>query len=166
MNERFRSRLVMGLSLGAAAALAAGICLTGYLIWWLPNRKMMDAQWQETASPAEKKRVAELVLLFPGGNDHDAFLFLGSFGDAGSVPSLLRGLKRQGATGADGAMSCSKGHCLEALREITGHDAGPNYAAWQKWWDETGSRLPPEAFPSRKPRTGPAGAGNDRRTPR
>ena len=54
-------------------------------------------------------------------------------------------------------MPCTKDHCLEALRRITGHDAGLNYSDWAEWWVSTGSKIPPTAFPLAEEQQKPSG---------
>ncbi len=73
-------------------------------------------------------------------NDHDRFVSLIENGTASNVPELIRGLQRQGDTKPDGAMVCTKSHCLEALRFITNQNPGVNYADWQAWWDANGKK--------------------------
>jgi hypothetical protein len=99
------------------------------------------------ASNGELKEVAHKVLTCPVGGHHDAFLHLSRVGDAESIPYLLTGLRWQPYTGKGDVMVCTKSHCLEALRKITGHDAGRNYSDWAEWWASTGSKIPPTAFP-------------------
>ena len=99
------------------------------------------------ASKDDLKEVAQRVLTFPVGGHHDAFLVLSEFGDAESIPYLLAGLRWQPHTAPGEPMKCTKLHCLEALRAITGHNAGLNYSDWATWWASTGSKLPPTAFP-------------------
>jgi hypothetical protein len=99
------------------------------------------------ASKDDLKEVAQRVLTCPVGGHHDAFLVLSEFGDAASIPYLLAGLRWQPHTAPGEPMKCTKLHCLEALRAITGHDAGRNYSDWAEWWASTGSKLPRTAFP-------------------
>jgi hypothetical protein len=120
------------------------------LYWWNLQRKIMSVEWQDAATPAQRKDVAERLLWFPWGDPHDAFVTLLEEGDASSIPSLLAGLRQLPDTPPGGAMLCTKAHCLKALRRITGHNAGWNYSDWRKWWDEVGSKLPPSAFPLRE----------------
>jgi hypothetical protein len=99
------------------------------------------------ASNGELKEVAQRVPTCPVGGHHDAFLLLSRVGDAESIPYLLWGLRWLPDTPKGGVMPCTKAHCLEALRKITGHDAGLNYSDWAEWWASTGSKLPRTAFP-------------------
>lgn len=125
-------------------AIASVLALWG--VWWAPTAKLRDLQWYYVlAGPEERKHVAEQILIIPFGAPHDAFIALMRVGDVDSIPYLLWGLRWQGDTGD--AMVCTKWHCLDALKRITGHDAGPNYSDWAAWWESTGSKLPPSAFP-------------------
>ena len=134
-----------------AAAVLAAAALWLYMAVWVPNGKIRDIQWLENASPQERLEVAHQVLSFPLGMHHDAFLLVNDYGDVKSIPYLLRGLRWQPYTGpGDRAMVCTKAHCLTALRRITGHDAGLNYEDWARWWQDKGSKLPPEAFPLKR----------------
>ncbi len=137
----FLSVLVVALS--ACAVLAILL----YHQWWVPNQRLKDLQWMDTASKDDLKEVAQRVLTCPVGVHHDAFLVLFEVGDAESIPYLLAGLRWQPYTGKGGVMPCTKAHCLEALRRITGHDAGLNYSDWATWWASTGSKISPTAFP-------------------
>lgn len=93
------------------------------------------------------KEVAQRVLTCPVGGHHDAFLLLSKVGDAESIPYLLAALRWRPHTEPGDPMPCTKMHCLNALRRITGHDAGLNYSDWATWWASTGSKISPTAFP-------------------
>lgn len=140
-----RKRFLGVLAVICCICVAAGIAL--YHQWWVPNQRLKDLQWMNTASKDDLKEVAQRVLTCPVGGHHDAFLVLFRVGDAESIPYLLTGLRWQPYTGKGGGMPCTKAHCLEALRRITGHDAGRNYNDWAEWWASTGSKLPRTAFP-------------------
>jgi hypothetical protein len=137
--------LLIALPVGAFACAALSLFL--YYQWWVPNQRLKDPQWWNTASNGELKEVAQRILTCPVGGHHDAFLLLSRVGDAESIPYLLWGLRWLPDTPKGGFMSCTKSHCLEALRRITGHDAGLNYSDWAEWWASTGSKLPRTAFP-------------------
>jgi hypothetical protein len=142
-----RSAKVLLVALAAAAFAFAALSLFLYYQWWVPNQRLKDLQWMNAASKDHLKEVAQRVLTCPVGGHHDAFLVLSRVGDAESIPYLLAGLRWQPYTEKGGVMPCTKMHCLEALRRITGHDAGRNYSDWAEWWASTGSKLPPTAFP-------------------
>ena len=111
-----------------------GLCaLAVKTVWYDPRRRICDLAWMQTATPGELRTVAHRVLLFPGGNDHDAFMILIRHGDRSSVPYLLGGLRRHDVL-PGGLVRCTTSHCLDALRRITGHDAGDRYADWEAWW--------------------------------
>jgi hypothetical protein len=80
---------------------------------------------------------------------HDVLLRLGHVGNKQSVPRLIGAFERAGATMEDEG-SCVADHSLDALRSLTGHDAGKTAVAWQSWWEETGSRLPESEFHPRE----------------
>jgi len=150
----------------AGLAVAVGFLLLGG-VWFyyrvvVPNRNLMDLQWYDTVGEEEQLRVAHQVLEFPWGNHHDAFLVVLRMGDARSIPCLLKGLRWQEQTDENKpGMRCTKSHCLDALKRITGHDAGLNYEDWARWWAEEGSSLPTEAFPlGANPRREPSRDGS------
>ena len=138
---------VLLFALPAGAVVCAALSVFLYYQWLVPNQKLYDLQWMNTASKEELKKVAHKVLTCPIGRHHDAFVLLLGVGDAESIPYLLTGLRWQPYTRKHDWMVCTKSHCLEALRRITGHDAGLNYSDWAEWWASTGSKLPPTAFP-------------------
>lgn len=123
--------------------------LVAYRCWLVPHRKLADLEWLENASAAERRDVAHWVIRWEQGAHHDAFILLTDCGNAKSIPLLIRALRWYPSS--DGVMVCTKGHCLDALRTITGHNAGISHEAWAKWWDATGRHYPPEAFPLKAP---------------
>jgi hypothetical protein len=147
MSRRRRTILIIA-AVGLALLVAGALWF--YQAVWVPNRKLLDINWIEAASHQERLDVAHQVLSFPVGDHHDAFLVIGDWGDASSIPYLLRGLRWQRRTDAENpGMACTKSHCLDALKRITGHDAGRNYEDWARWWETEGNNLPLEAFPLR-----------------
>jgi hypothetical protein len=106
--------------------MAAGLCADVFI--GSPHRRMRDMQWLETAMPEEQRQVAHRILSLPIGNHHDAFLVLIRHGTAASTPYLLNRLKNYGDTDF---IECSHDHCVEALKTITGLDAGYRYADWK-----------------------------------
>ena len=129
-------------------ALIVGAAALLYFEWWVPNCKFFDVNWYDKASKEELKTTAHRVLILPFPDPHDAFLVLKDAGDVDSIPYLLWALRWQPDT--KGTMICTKSHCLDALRKITGHNAGENYKEWATWWETTGRHLPPSAFPLNK----------------
>ncbi len=111
---------------------------------------------QPDASIADKRKALHLAISTPEGNNHDAFIYLEVLGNKDSVPLLIRALRWQpgplkNRDGTDaGIMECTVGHCVDALKSLTGEDFKYAADAWQKWWGDTGSKLPPDHF---KPRT-------------
>lgn len=80
------------------------------------------------------------ILGWPYHGEHDAFLSAAGIGDYTTVPLLIEDLKRQEYTPPGKPMDCEKAHCLNALRLISGVNAGVNYEDWIKWWDAAGKR--------------------------
>jgi len=145
MSRRRRNILII---VGLVLAVFAAGALWFYEAVCVPNGKMRDIQWLENASPQERLEVAHQVLSFPVGMHHDAFMLVRDYGDVKSIPYLLKGLRWQPHTDPGyPAMVCTKINCLDALKRITGHDAGLNYEDWAQWWETQGRNLPPEAFP-------------------
>jgi len=142
-----RSVKLLLVVLAAAAFAFAALSLFLYYQWWVPNQRLKDLQWMNAAGNNDLKEAAQRVLTCPVGGHHDAFLLLSEVGDAESIPYLLWGLRWLPDTPKGGVMPCTKAHCLEALRRITGHNAGLNYSDWAEWWASTGSKIPRTAFP-------------------
>jgi hypothetical protein len=144
MHRRTRWLLILLAAVGCLV-IVAGVIIG--LQWWNLFDKIRSVEWYETATPAEMKATAEQLLWFPPLGHHDAFIILIDYGDVDSIPSLMQGLWWQPNTPKGGAMVCTKLHCLEALRKITGHNAGRNYSDWRDWWDSVGRRLPAADLP-------------------
>lgn len=74
--------------------------------------------------------------MLAGNGQHDGAIWLADHGDSSSVPALMKALEdNQPPPGEDGA-ECTYGHAVDALRKITGHDAGWKYADWKVWYEE------------------------------
>ena len=131
--------------LAASLVLVAASAAFLYFEWWVPNSKLRDLKWYDTAGKQELKATAQQALIIPFPGPHDAFLVLIREGDADSIPYLLWALRWQPDT--KGVMTCTKAHCIKALERITGHKAGCNYQDWATWWEATGRHLPPASFP-------------------
>jgi hypothetical protein len=138
-------RIVVIVSLAAVGVLVLASIAGGVYLRSL-NHLLDNRDWLTKATPAQQKSVSEQILLVPYGDHHTAFQLLERYGDVDSIPYLLRGLSWE----PDPAVECTTDHGLDALRRITGHNAGDHYADWRKWWDEEGSRLPASAFPLAK----------------
>lgn len=133
------------LLLAGATALVAATTTAAWRLFWIPTQRLGDVEFLERASDDELVDTAERVLWLPFGNHHDACLIVGEAGDVSSVPSLLQGLRYDPPL--EDGMVCTTMHCLDALRLITGHDAGSSPEAWEEWWRTTGAALPASAFP-------------------
>lgn len=120
-----------------ALALLAGLA---YGTWWWavvrPHRQLEAMLQSRTATPGELRDAAHAALRFPSLNPHDVYLVLLDHGDASSVPVLIHSLRWQPHTPTHGRMICTKAHCLEALRKLTGRDMGKNYEDWAPLLDE------------------------------
>lgn len=132
-------------------------------MYWLPNEQLQNPEWTSGVPISETSRqkarkICYKVLSHRLGNHHDAFGGLGEVGNTESIPYLISALKWQPPPDKEGLMDCTTGHCLYALRRLSGHNAGSKYEDWKRWWDETGSKLPPSSFPTEQ---GVAKAKND-----
>lgn len=136
-RARWRVYLRRTLKLLVVIALLAAI---GAALWWYAvvrpyqhlARLLAPGQ---LATPAELRDAAHGVVRLPFGDSHDAYLVLIKHGDASSVPLLIRSLRFLPHTAPGGGMICTKAHCLEALRKLTGVDRGKNYADWASMLD-------------------------------
>ena len=135
--------------------LLAGLILVSAWIFWdinQVNKAFKDIYKDDNflkMTPDQHRELAHRVLRYPVGNHHDAFLELEMFGNRDSVPKLISALKWHDPLSSSNIMVCTKIHCLEALREITGENNGTSYFKWRSWWRSTGSKLPDSEF--RKP---------------
>lgn len=117
-----------------AIALLAACFAYLYVEIYYPNAHMSDPDIR--TSSAKARIYAQKVLSHRLGNHHDAFIHLGSVGTEESIPYLINALQWQKInTPEDRTMVCTKGHCLDALRQITGQYPGSNYADWKAWWE-------------------------------
>ena len=112
------------------------MCAVGVLIYveiWLPNSYFRkNTEWMENATSDDIREKAHDVLRYPVVTHHDAILSLIEHGNQDSVPYLLGWLKWHDWLNADDDfVECTKDHCLEALRNITGTDLGNSYADWK-----------------------------------
>jgi hypothetical protein len=139
--DRRQQRRRRGVRMLVTALLALALAGATAALWliWIPNRRLADVAFLERASPAETKSIAERALRTRWGNHHDACLILEKVGDAASVPILIRALASE-PPARDDIMECGTVHCLAALRNLTGYDAGSDAQAWQAWWNATGSK--------------------------
>lgn len=107
---------------------------------------MSNPDWWQTASQEEIRSVCHQVLRFPIGNHHDAFLTLANIGDAESVPLLVKSLKGLAGSDSTGFTICTTEHVIDALQSLTGQQFGFEPEKWEKWWAESGSKLPVTSF--------------------
>ena len=132
---KWKKRILQALLYGFVIVSFVGAYL--YFSLWIPNKRLADSDWIESASKEEIRSNCHAILGFPFGNHHDAFQWLAENGSRESVPVLIRALKWQPEPSDSGLMVCTTGHCLEALKSLTGHDAGSSYCEWKEWWDTT-----------------------------
>jgi hypothetical protein len=72
-------------------------------------------------------------LLEGKGNDHDFPMMLAETADINCVPALIAVLKRHPLFD-NGEMICTRAHCLDALRKLTGQNLGNTDEVWENWW--------------------------------
>lgn len=109
----------------------------GYLYgWWRAWNRFYDTEWICTLHPEDGRETAERALRVPI-DIHDPCITLIRQGNSESIPYLIGALKWQPQTSpGDGRLECTKIHCLEALKKITGVDAGENYEDWRDWYHQ------------------------------
>jgi hypothetical protein len=103
----------------------------GYFSVWIPHKKITDESWLKSTSPVERIRLAHTILKQPIGNHHDALIIVLRGGKKDSIPYLLNYLKRQEDINSGGFIICTRSHCIDALKKITGKDLGWNYNDWK-----------------------------------
>jgi hypothetical protein len=123
-------------SLGIIVALGIVCFALQFLAVWTANRHLCDLDWLARVSSDSRRDCAHTVVAAPFGNYHDAFLILENDGDVSSIPILISALKRYPSTGP---IPCERDHCLDALRTLSGHDAGKSYHDWITWWEKSQS---------------------------
>ena len=143
---------IIGIGLSILLLIAAG---GGYFytVYWQPHRLLYhDEAWLESASEEEIRLVCHRIISLRMGSPHDAFLYLQQVGNKESVPPLIRALKWQDPN--DTYIVCTTGHCIDALRSLTGEDYKRDYRQWEDWWTGTGRFLPSDHFHARESGTG------------
>lgn len=120
----------------AAVALfvGAGLLLPSYNRYRAANARLK--RMPADASEAEIREICHDILQFRFREQHDLYFTIRDCGDMTSVPVLLRRLKLQTKPGMEDGGWCITDHILDALREITGEDAGKTYSEWSNWWKE------------------------------
>ena len=81
------------------------------------------------------------------GPGHNEYFFYSKYGGESDLPMLLCSLKSFGES--KGPFICSRAHCVDALRSITGATPGHNYSDWAKWWKAKYKRDPPHWEPEK-----------------
>lgn len=85
------------------------------------------------------ERLAQLhKALASPGDPHDVILAIRAIGDPTSVPFLIEALAKQGTVPREGQYVAidTRFHVLDALQEITNHDAGRNAEDWRQWYQK------------------------------
>jgi hypothetical protein len=85
------------------------------------------------------ERLAQLQkALASPGDPHDVILAIRAIGDPTSVPFLIEELAKMGTVPREGLYGAidTRFHVLDALQEITNHDAGRNAEDWRQWYQE------------------------------
>jgi hypothetical protein len=100
-----------------------------------PLTDLLDVS--DTLRRCDRQKIEEYkkLLLAGEGVDHDWPSELAETGDVNCVPALIAVLKRNPIE-ADGSMICTRDHCLQALRKLTGADLGDTDEVWIRWWAE------------------------------
>ncbi|HUD65058.1 MAG TPA: hypothetical protein VMQ17_10795 [Candidatus Sulfotelmatobacter sp.] len=82
------------------------------------------------------ERLAQLhKALSSPGDPHDVILEIRAIGDPTSVPFLIEALAKMGTVSREGLYGAidTRFHVLDALQEITNHDAGRNAEDLRQW---------------------------------
>src|SRR5580698_55860 len=85
------------------------------------------------------ERLAQLhKALSSPGDPHDVILEIRAIGDRTSVPFLIEALAKMGTVPREGMYGAidTRFHVLDALQEITNHDAGRNAEDWRQWYEK------------------------------
>lgn len=126
----------------------AAVAIPLLYVWAVrPWKQFADPEWWSAASQDEQRELCHR-LLSRRLEQHSVFFRLREIGDKNSVPLLIGYLDGAFPPLEDGG-TCSTTHCLDALRSLTGHDAGKGFDEWNEWWKTTGAGLPADTFHSR-----------------
>ncbi|MEZ5424563.1 MAG: hypothetical protein R2682_15890 [Pyrinomonadaceae bacterium] len=99
------------------------------------NEKQVVQKTTPSPTPTkEELRLSTQEQMLKGENHHDGALTLEFVGTIESVPALLKVLE-DNPPSPDGAMVCTAGHAIDALKKITGANPGYTYKDWKSWWD-------------------------------
>ncbi|MBU1108053.1 MAG: hypothetical protein KKB51_15380 [Candidatus Riflebacteria bacterium] len=138
------------------AALIFGTWL--YVEIWVPNRALSQyARSQDDSEIVAQEKLRTLchkIISHRLGNHHDAFITLENVGNRDSIPYLLHALSWQEMPDADGTVVCTTEHCVSCLQKLTGMDFGFSHYDWNKWWQDTGSKLSSEELAKRATNSG------------
>lgn len=91
-------------------------------------------RFERSGSDAGKERAAELLHHSDSYVWYCSSLYLGSIGDARSIPFLIRGL--------DHPAWRSKPRVVQYLTNLTHQDFGENKDEWIRWWKSQNSNSP------------------------
>lgn len=108
----------------------------------IPDDKLIP-YWMPTWMPDEEKQPEYYRAAFreyarsDWGFAHDDYVRIikYGYGNIEDVPKLIKGLESYGDLEPGKPVVCSRDHCLNALKAVTGANPGPNATDWQKWWD-------------------------------
>ena len=136
--------LVLPFAIGTVRRASVRMRATGHICFWTEAAKQSECRTEAHS------RLQQRVGL------HNSFVDLIDAGDKSSIPVLIDIMKTPEAAAAYASEDCpcTWGHCLEAIRVITGRTFGPDPEAWQSWWDTTGRNMPENSFSPQSRRTG------------
>jgi hypothetical protein len=101
---------------GALTLLALSVAAVSQWAPYAAYGRLNDLEWSTTASPQALRENAHRALAFWFGDPHDAFLILGQYGDASSIPYLKAALARQPK--GESGMECTWAHGRDALERL------------------------------------------------
>jgi len=109
----------------------------------VPEDKLVP-YWMPTWMPDDEKQPEYYRAAFreyarsDWGFAHDEYVRIikHGYGNIEDVPKLIKGLEYDGDIKPGEPVVCSRDHCLEALKLVTGANPGPNASDWKKWWEE------------------------------
>ncbi len=117
-------------------ALGAGGVYYRILVW--PHRNFVSVIENPSSTDEEiRDSIHQLIRWQPS---HDGFIHLKEIGSDASIPLLIRNLRRIPEDEIEAeAISCTWGHCQEALVALTGQDFGLDANKWQAWHEKNQS---------------------------
>ena len=104
----------------------------------LPSFWLTDWMPDEEAQPECYQAAFHEYAESDWGFSHDDYIVFcrEGFGKIEDVPKLIKGLEYWGDIIPDKPVACSRSHCIDALKFVTGAYPGPNASDWKKWWEE------------------------------